>query len=852
MMKNKKLTILIALLLTVSMLAGCGGNKAETTPASNQVTAGADAASTGEEAEEPAQTTTGEAVSYHTQYLQLEDSTLTAGLDHASAVGDTVYFTSLGVIADETPEGVTPEWPEQYWVYGPVLCKVGIDGSIVRLPYDPTDGERVQGENRGVVFEALCAAPEGQLWVLEKHYQYWSEASAEMTDTVSESGGSFHSEEHEMLVCVREDGTVVSEFPLDVLKNPYDEVRDLEGSYSFDVNGMAIDKEGHICLAVHEWFSGSGNYIQDNRICLVDPQSGSVTDSIQMSSTPEFMVGLPNGDIAVCCYERGEVIGLLDMETKSMGETVLIDDFVNGMASGGEEYSICFSAGNSVYGLNFEQGEEQGEPVKLFNWIDCDVARQGDESICVLADGRIITTASQQTVSGIENDLIILSKAAAGETSEKKVLRLAVMNLYPFTSKMVSRFNRSNPDYRIEVTDYSQYNDYASANEEERNAGINRLQTEIIAGDMPDILDISLLSADRLGSKGLVEDLYPYMDADPELNRSDLLEHVLAAFEENGKLYQTVGNFYILTTAGLSSVVGDQIGWNMDQFHEAMSKLQAENPNCTVFDRYTTQDLALTFLLYLELENYVDWSNGECRFQSDSFIKLLEFVKSFPSVYSWESDSGSDDYDTDTRLRMGLQLMKQCNFACFEDLQMNTAGLGGAPCTFVGYPTENGAGSMFAQIGNSFAITSTCADKDAAWQFIRQFFLPEYQEQFLGEVFPTNRVVYEKMKSDAMTPKYQRNPDGSYMLNEEGKRIEEDRGSMQVNGMTVPYKTATEEDVAQVEKIINATTTILHTDDSLKRIIIDGAMPYFADQRSVDEVVKLIQSKAMLYVNEQR
>ena len=138
MKKNKKLTILIALLLTVSMLAGCGGNTAETTPASNQVTAGAEAASTGKEAEEPAdatnETPTGEQASYHAQYLQLADSTLTAGLDHASAVGDTVYFTSLGVISDETPEGVTPEWPEQYWVYGPVLCKVGADGSIERLP----------------------------------------------------------------------------------------------------------------------------------------------------------------------------------------------------------------------------------------------------------------------------------------------------------------------------------------------------------------------------------------------------------------------------------------------------------------------------------------------------------------------------------------------------------------------------------------------------------------------------------------------------------------------------------------------------------------------------------------------
>ena len=841
---KKKFTILIALLLTVSLLAGCGGTPSEKIQAAEQKVGMTGAVKAEKEAEE----TEAEPAGYRAQYLELEDSNLTAGLDHAAVVGETVYFTSLGVISDETPAGVSPEWPEQYWVYGPVLCKVGTDGSIERLPYQPKQSDAGQGENSGVVFEGLCAAQDGNLWVLEKHYRYGSEPSGETAGTEQEHGSSFRNEEHEMLVCVREDGTVVSEFSLDGLKNHAEEVKDLEGSYSFEVPGMALDKDGHICLAIHEWFSGTANYIQEDRIVLLDPQTGSVADSFRMSSTPEYMVGLANGEIAICCYERGELIGLLDLEEKGLKDKVQLGDFVNGMAAGDGEYPVIYSAGDSVYGLNFETGE----PVKLFNWIDCDVAREGDESFCMLQDGRIVTTSTQETVNGIENDLIVLSKNAAGEVSQKKVLRLAVMNLYPFTSKMVSRFNRSNPNYRIEVTDYAQFNNYSSANEDERNAGINRLQTEIIAGDMPDILDISLLSADRLGSKGLVEDLYPYMDADPELNRSDLLEHVIQAFEENGKLYQTVGNFYILTTAGLSRVVGDHIGWTMDEFQDAMSRLQAENPNCTVFERYTTQDLALTFLLYLELENYVDWSSGECGFQSDGFIKLLEFVKSFPTVYSWETDGGADDYDTDTRLLMGLQLMKQCNFACFEDLQVNTAGLGGEPCTFVGYPTENGVGSMFAQIGNSFAITSSCADKDAAWQFIRQFFLPEYQEQFLGEVFPTNRSVYEKMKSEATTTKYQRNPDGSFMLNEEGKRIEEDLGSMQVNGVTVPYRTASEEDVARVEEIINATTNILHTDDSLKRIIIDGALPYFADQRSVDEVVKLIQSKAMLYVNEQR
>ena len=108
------------------------------------------------------------------------------------------------------------------------------------------------------------------------------------------------------------------------------------------------------------------------------------------------------------------------------------------------------------------------------------------------------------------------------------------------------------------------------------------------------------------------------------------------------------------------------------------------------------------------------------------------------------------------------------------------------------------------------------------------------------------------MKYEAMTAQYERNPDGSYMLNAEGKRIEASRGSVTVNGVVFPYKTVTEAEIAQVEDIINATTNVLHTDNSLKSIIAEGAAPFFADQRSVEEVARLIQSKAMIYVNEQR
>ena len=833
--------VVLTIVFSLTVLTACGTGPVNTAANEEQMM---------EEKAIPEMTDTVTKAYYEVQYVEIQDHELTATLENGIAMGDMLYYSSLGVIGDNTPDGVVPEWPEQYWIYGPIVCKVMPDGAVERIPYSPAAPETENTGNSGILFEALCADENETLWIVEKHYRNWNDTSDEIPEDNSESYGFSHTEEHYFLTHIREDGSVIASHQIDGLKNHEQETVGTEGSYDFEVRGMATGSNNQLYLAIHEWFSGTSTYVEDNRICILNSGTGELTESLSISGAPEYIAPFEDGRIAICRFERGsEQIGVINPETKTIEDAASIDDFVNGMTAGSGSSDLYYSAGDSFYRLNLETGDS----VKLFNWIDCDVAFQGTESICIMLDGRIITTTGKQTSDGMDNKLIVLTPSAENSMKDKKVLHLAVSNLYPFTSEMVSQFNRSNPDYRIEVTDYAQYNDYSTGNEEDWNAGITRLQTEIIAGNIPDILDMSLLSADRLGSKGILEDLYPYIDADPEFNRNDLMEHIIEAFEEDGKLYQTVGNFYVLTTAGLSSVVGDRMGWTMDEFNTAMQTLLAENPHSTAFDSYTTREDVLNFLLYLDLDNYVDWNSGECKFDTDTFIQFLNFVKSFPTSFDWtNADMSAENLDQDTRLLMGLQLMKQCNFVCFEDLKTNTDGLGDAACTFVGYPTENGVGSMFAQIGNSFAITSSCTDKEAAWQFVRQFFLPVYQEQFIGSVFPTNLSVYEKMKLEAMTPQYQRNPDGSYVLNANGSRVAVDRGSIQANGEVVSYQAMTEEEITKVEEIIEATENILHVDRSLKEIISEGAAPFFADQRSVEEVAKLIQSKAALYVNEQR
>lgn len=73
------------------------------------------------------------------------------------------------------------------------------------------------------------------------------------------------------------------------------------------------------------------------------------------------------------------------------------------------------------------------------------------------------------------------------------------------------------------------------SDEEWDNAVLN-LNTKIISGDIPDILDMSNLSVPIYHNKGLLEDLYTYIKNDSEINMDDYFANVFDAISIDGTL----------------------------------------------------------------------------------------------------------------------------------------------------------------------------------------------------------------------------------------------------------------------------------------------------------------------------
>ena len=75
-------------------------------------------------------------------------------------------------------------------------------------------------------------------------------------------------------------------------------------------------------------------------------------------------------------------------------------------------------------------------------------------------------------------------------------------------------------------------------------SGIQKLNTEILSGMVPDLFLVDEnMPIDIYAAKGVLQDLWPLIDADPELSREDLMEHFFDALSVDGKLYQIADTF---------------------------------------------------------------------------------------------------------------------------------------------------------------------------------------------------------------------------------------------------------------------------------------------------------------------
>ena len=620
-----------------------------------------------------------------------------------------------------------------------------------------------------------------------------------------------------------------------------------------------------ICDAEGNWYIGTWNQIRVydsayNEIAKIDVENGI-----------NGLVKLKDGSVAANVWgSESYVLCAVDAKAQKLSEEeIVLPNNVYSANYGGGIYDFIYgsSNGNSLLAYDIATGES----VKIVDWLDSDVDASGvyADRISIVDEETIVAFEEVWKDSGTSYNIITLKKTPYSEIKQKEIITLAAIYLDYDVRTRILEFNKTNPDYRIRVTDYSEY---ASG---EDYLGLTKLNTEIISGNIPDIFITRNMPVAKYAGKGVFEDLVPYIEND--MGWDSLVEPFLKALmNDEGKLYEIYDSFSVNTYMGLKNVVGDGSSWTFDDLKEAFAKLPE---GATVFESDFTKETAFYYLFSNSIDQFVDWETGECRFNTEEFIDILEFTENFPLTFEYTDDYYMYNEMSVVRLINGKQLISRVNLYNFSYVRGNTFYLLGDQTAFVGLPTNEGMGHTFNLSGAGYAISSTCKNKDVAWDFIKVILTEEYwDDKYIGN-FPTNKAVFERLAKEEMTPTFDEfyEPTGIMSGTYSGEEVAEDTitfpdyvkgqvneqgwheapknyGYIESNGVyyDIPIFAMTEQEYQEIMNVIENTTKISRYDDSVMNIVNEEVAYFFNGERTAQQTAEYIQSRVNLYVNEQK
>lgn len=405
---------------------------------------------------------------------------------------------------------------------------------------------------------------------------------------------------------------------------------------------------------------------------------------------------------------------------------------------------------------------------------------------------------------------------------EKTILTIGTIRDIPEVQKQVEQFNAAHDDIQLEVKVYEK--DSVSGMSAEDVA-----KMEIAAGKGTDILVYDHGYAQSNVSGGIMQDLNIYMDQDETFHKEDYFTNILEAYRIEDKQYVVPVSFRISTYAGKEKLVGEGENWTVEELSESFDSL---GENAVLFPG----DLKTVVFAYLgtgSLDNYVNWGTGECSFDGESFIQLLEFSNRFPDTFVYDEDlSLQKEFREDRALIFPVTVSDVYETALVERLFEEE------PVNYIGYPGVEGNGSIIENGSLVMGITTNCKQPEMAWEFMKTFLEEDYQDKS-REYLPIHRGALETWLKEAQEKEYKENGE------------EKIKDEMLFDGEESLWITAiTEEDAGQILDLIENASTLSTWDEELRNIVYEEAVMYFEGDRTAQETAKIIQNRAKVYVGE--
>ena len=376
---------------------------------------------------------------------------------------------------------------------------------------------------------------------------------------------------------------------------------------------------------------------------------------------------------------------------------------------------------------------------------------------------------------------------------------------------LADEYNKNHPDAPVTIVPFG------DAKLMEVDKAMAQLSVAIAGDAPPDLILLQNVTSrlDALVSQCYVEDLTPFAEKSEAVHLEDYYQKVLDCGRKEGILAVIPKTFAISTLVTSKNVFNGSSGWTYSQMldcckaHEANPLLPGSSPEILLFE-----------ILRESVDAFVDEDQNKCHFDSEEFKAFLEYVGTY-CAWSSRQYEYADQGESST-FREGKILARYEAIFRLAELK-NIRRDFGDTANYVGFPSKYGTPVHRITMSgdNSFAITSTSNKKEEAWRFIEWYLYKEDEFEKL-ELCADRKRMEEKVKTALA-------------------------GRENVNG---GEPAMTEEDRETLEILLEHLEPLSDDDIPLYRIVYAEARTYFSGDKTLDEVIDVIQKRATLYLQE--
>ncbi len=609
---------------------------------------------------------------------------------------------------------------------------------------------------------------------------------------------------------------------------------DLEANEQWRVSVIPED------LEAGEWFYVENMMVLDNnrimisameKVTLYD-QSGNVVGKLEpkLENGYNSIFTDRNGNLCITMWNNDWTklsIATLNMQTGEAENVFEVPFNINSYSiRESSVYDMLLTNSTGIFGYNF--GDQ--EPKPIMNYVNSDLNTTNLNQIIEISETKFLASYYDRTYS--TQYISVFDYVDPSEIPDKAVLKVAGFYIpYELRNRIVE-FNKTSDQYRIIISDYSQYSTM-----DDYMAGYTKFNNDILAGNVPDIIILDEeMPIDSYIQKGLLADIYKFMETDEELNKEDYFQNVFDAYSKDGRLYRIVPSFMVWTVIGKSSEVGNEPGWTMQE----MKQILASKPEGTsLFGETMTRDNLMYYATMLSLPEFIDTETGLCDFESQGFKDLLEFLKTLPTEFEYDYEDSDFWLQQEVQYLNGKTLLMMTTIHEVQSMIYTFGQFGTTDVTFKGFPSENGIGAAL-MANYQYAISAQSPNQEGAWEFMRYYYTDEYQES-LYEMSINKEIWLEKAMKATEKP---------YWEDENGDKQYHEYTTW-LGGEEIILDPMTEDQIMDIYDYVSSITQTYSYDQELVDIINEEAAPFFEGKKTVDEVAKIIQGRIQIYVDEQ-